>query len=194
MSKPTPINDLSCAAVDCKPIDFNWSEGYGETWEFWAAEKCDKCGIVLVGQGENERHRDLDSESGCDGYVSLSAPMMSYYYPVEILDVEEAARKLVNTCLCVVRIGDETGLALTGGGMNLSWEICEAFMLLGFLPPLHFCELPGMAGKDVDSARNKRIIAGCIQSCKVAASWAESKAKRLRETVAQMRKYERKAG
>ena len=31
-----------------------------------------------------------------------------------------------------------------------------------------------------------------MKSCKIAASWAESKAKRLRETVAQMRKYEKK--
>src|SRR5271163_373738 len=161
MSKPTPINDLFHTAVlNCKPIDFDWSEDYGETWEFWAADLCDKCKEIVVGSGSDSRHKDIDSESSCDGYVNLSAPMMSCYYPVEIDNVEEAARKLADTCLCVVRIDDETGLALTGGGMHLSWEICEAFMLLGFLPPLHFCELPGMSGKDVDSARNKRIIAG----------------------------------
>jgi hypothetical protein len=34
--------------------------------------------------------------------------------------------------------------------MDLSWEICEAFMRLGFLPPASFARVPAMAGKPGD--------------------------------------------
>ena len=63
--------------------------------------------------------------------------------------------------------------------MNLAWEICEAFMLLGFLPPLHFCDLPGMAGRGA-SAKDRWIIAGCLKSCVIAVRWAQATAKRVR--------------
>ena len=192
MATREAIKNLSCAAIDTKPVDADWSEGWTESWEFWTGDKCDRCGAVVVGQGEDLQHRDVDSECKCTGSVALSGPMMNYYYPVQIDDVEDAARKLAGTCLCVVKVGDVTGLALTGGGMDLSWEICEAFMLLGYLPPAHFADLPGLAGKDVDSRRNRWIVAGCLKSCAVAASWATGRAKRLRQTVASMRKDAKK--
>ncbi|HTQ47487.1 MAG TPA: hypothetical protein VMI75_32245 [Polyangiaceae bacterium] len=182
------IKDLDCTAIDAKPIDFDWSEGYGETWECWEGSRCSECNAALVGR-EGDRHCDVDNESECRGTLSGEGPMMNYYYPCTIGDEAEAARTLADTCLCVVRVNGETGLALTGGGMDLSWEIkCEAFMLLGHLPPVHFADLPGMAGKDVDSKRNRWIVAGCLKSCRVAASWAQGRASRLRATVASMRK------
>lgn len=96
--------------------------------------------------------------------------MMNYWYPVEITDVEEAAKKIVHLPLCVVQVKDdddelETGLALTGGGMDFSWEICEAFIRLGYAPPLHFADLPGIAGKRL-SDRNRLILEGCRVTAK----------------------------
>ena len=35
---------------------------------------------------------------------------------------------------------DKFYLALTGGGMNMSWDICAGYIALGYLPPLDFCE------------------------------------------------------
>jgi hypothetical protein len=84
------------------------------------------------------------------------APMMNYYYklPNHHTFGPSDARKLEGLPLCIVTFGrgqgaleDEQALALTGGGMDLSWEICEAFMRLGFLPPAAFARVPAMAGK-----------------------------------------------
>jgi len=190
MSKRAAIKTLSCGSVGVMPVDADWSKGYGETWECVEASRCSECNAVLIGR-EGDRHMDVDptGESACPGTLSGDGPMMNYYYPVEIDDTEEAARILVDTCLCVVTVDGTTGLALTGGGMDLRWEICEAFMLLGHLPPLHFCDLPGMAGKNVDSKRNRWIVAGCLKSCSVAAGWAKRTAQRLRETVKSTRKF-----
>ena len=52
--------------------------------------------------------------------------------------------------------------------MDLTWEICEAFMQLGELPPLHFCRPPAMAGRG-KSTRDKWIIEGCKRQLKAAA-------------------------
>jgi hypothetical protein len=153
------VDELSCEAVDVKPIDYDWDgEKFGDEWDFSEASRCEKCGAVLISRGDN-KHSDIDSDSDCDGYVSPSeGPMMSCFYPVDI-DLESAAEKLVDLPLCAVSVNGKTGLALTGGGMDLSWEICEAFMILGMLPPVHF-ELPGISGRGT-SEKDKWIIAGC---------------------------------
>ena len=192
MSKRMAIKDMSCGSIDVKPVDADWQELAGsEAAEFTEASRCETCDAVLVGGG-GQPHRYADDESSCDGHVpEQEGPMMNYWYPLDIDDEGHAARTLVDTCLCVVRVGNQTGLALTGGGMNLSWEICEAFMLLGHLPPLHFADLPGMAGRGT-SARDRWIVAGCIKSCAVAASWATDRAKRLRRTVREARAREAK--
>lgn len=187
----TAIKNLSCAAISMTPVDADWTEGYTETWEYEEASRCSECNKALVGH-EGDRHCDVDDESTCRGTLNGDGPMMSYWYPVDIDDTREAALALVDTCLCVVTVEGKTGLALTGGGMDLRWEICEAFMILGFLPPLYHCDLPGMAGKNVDSKRNRWIVAGCLKSCRVAASWAQSTASRLRQTVKGMRRHKAK--
>lgn len=98
--------------------------------------------------------------------------MMNCFYPLEIRDEEAAAEKLAGTCLCVVEVDGETGLALTGGGMDLSWEICEAFMILGSLPPAHFVRrLPRMA--DTMSDKHRLVLAGAIRTLTIQKEWAE---------------------
>jgi hypothetical protein len=190
-TKKFDLDNLSCAAVQMTPVDFDWTEGYGETWESFEATRCEKCGAILICSSGGDKHKDIDCDSNCDGWVNeTSGPMMSYYYPCVVYNVEEAAQKLVDTCLCVVKVGDQTALALTGGGMDLSWEICEVFMLLGFLPPLHFADLPGMSGRGT-SARDKRIVAACLKTCEVSANWARSTADRIKRMVKDAQHRER---
>jgi hypothetical protein len=191
------IKNLSCASIDVKPIDYDWSDEnhpYGEAWDFWEAGDCTKCGKYAVVSSSDETHSDVDDESECDGTIqaNVDGPMNSYYYPLPGL-VRDDALKIAHLPLCIVEVDGETGLALTGGGMDLSWEICEAFMLLGELPPLHFADLPGMAGRGT-SERDRWIIAGCLQSCAVAVGWARSRAKRLRETAKHAREALQKKG
>jgi hypothetical protein len=77
-------------------------------------------------------------------------PMMNYWYPCPAVEdnPQDAATKLLGLPLCVVEVDGEWGLALTGGGMDLTWEIIEAFVRLGQLPPAHFASGLDRAGDE----------------------------------------------
>ena len=111
-------------------------------------------------------------------------PMMNYYYLLpskrsgssDSYDRSDAA-KLDGLPLVIVNFHEgphagEQALALSGGGMDLSWEICEAFMRLGFLPPAKFADLPAMAGYP-RNARHRWIIDGCRRTFTVQAGFAD---------------------
>lgn len=163
--------------------------------------KCHDCGHEFT-VGELGEHGDVECpecsewicpgetyENQCSGYLCFEGPMMNYWYPVKIDDCEEAARAISHLPLCVVEFKDgQTGLALTGGGMDLSWEICRAFIALGYKPPLHFCDLPDMAGMQwtEDTART---VAACKESAKIAAQWAGYRVKRLAELEKKLKSH-----
>ena len=195
--KRTAIKELSAANIDSKPIDADWQGGHGESWEYYSASKCDKCGQKVNGSGESEKHSDADSGSDCDGYVNNPAPMMDYWYPLDVsgnFDPSEAAKLIEDLPLCIVNMGigpasaDAYGLALTGGGMDFSWEICEAFMRLGELPPLHFqpCEMCGRGA----SAGDKWILAGCKRTAQIVISRGRERIADLRRLKVRSAQYE----
>lgn len=186
----TPISELSGDTIDTKPRNVTWdTNGYGATWDYYECSACEKCGALLVGTN-GESHSGIDLKSECDGYVPQNeGPMMNYFYPLpgdrtfRGLSAIEAAKLIANLPLCIVNLGigpdseDDWGLALTGGGMDLTWEIAEAYMRLGYMPPLHFCDLPGMCGRGnlgnngkpgKVSARDAWIISACKKSAQVA--------------------------
>jgi hypothetical protein len=138
--------------VDEKPRDFNFGEGFGETWE-----------IVFPQNATDEERDDYDKFT----------PMMNYIYPLpRLARPDKAAQQMIRDTACVVvriREGGEwqTFLALAGGGMDLSWDICEAYMLLGYLPPAHFAaDLPAYAGMTL-GGKTSWILAGCRRSLQV---------------------------
>lgn len=201
---------LNCDTVDGKPIDIDWGEALGDDSEGWRAFEaldCDECGreVVVSNLGEEE-HRYIEPEvvltitdedgdeiedtvdNDCMGTLCFEGPMMNYWYPVKIDDCEEAARAIAAYSLCVVEFEDgQTGLALTGGGMDFSWEICGAFVALGYLPPLHFCDLPDMSGMTWTES-NERIVNACRQSAECASRWAEGKISRLENLEQKLKK------
>lgn len=193
---------LNCDAIDVMPQNIDWAETMGENMEGWRAFEaltCDGCGreVVCSSLGENE-HRDIEHEvivmvegeeepqrCTCDATLSFEGPMMNYWYPVKLDDCEEAARKIAHLPLCVVEFEDgRTGLALTGGGMDLSWEICEAFIALGYWPPVHFCDLPEMGGRG-KSDKDRATMEACMESCRIQEGWTARKRERV---LAQMAK------
>ena len=193
--KRGPVKDLWCETIETVSVDKDWTTGLdleetGEGWSAWQAETCDKCGehvIVRIGHGD-ARHCDLESDSECEGTVpDFEGPMMNYYYPAEIDDPGDAARKLADTCLCVVEVDGRTGLALTGGGMDLSWEIVGAFVALGMLPPVHFADLPRMADRRTATVDTLTAIAACQRSCEVMAGWIDRRAKSLADLLGELR-------
>ena len=143
---------LSYELVESKPRDFDFSTGYGEKWH-----------IPL----------DLtDEERENEGYV----PMMNYIYPLgDSFEVPKDFREKLNNTT-IVEIDGQYFLALTGGGMDLSWEICESYINLGYYPPTHFCRLPGMADRG-QSNKDKRIIKCCNDSLRTIARWSNEQIK-----------------
>jgi hypothetical protein len=92
-------------------------------------------------------------------------PSFGYAYPTDGLDFDpETANKIADLSLCLLSIDGDTYLALSGGGMNMSWEICAAFVALGLLPPVHFAkDLPAMGARP-DNASQRVVVDACRQS------------------------------
>lgn len=191
---------LNCDAIGVTPQVIDWEKAMGENMEGYRVFECSQCQgcnrmVVSSSYGECE-HKDIEHEvtvvvegeeeiqaNECDATIYNEGPMMAYWYPIEGIDPEEAARLIAHLPLCVVQFEDErTGLALTGGGMDLSWEICEAFVALGYWPPLHFCDLPRMSGRGT-SDKDKALIQACMESCRIAEGWAARKRERLAEQL-----------
>jgi len=192
------IDRLNCDAVEMKPQTIDWQERIGENcdgYQVFEAFECPECKrtVVCSSFGECECRdmladveEEIDGETlevpnTCRGTMYPEGPMMSYWYPVRIDDCAEAALKLAHLPLCVVEFDDgETGIALTGGGMDLSWEIAEAFIALGYWPPVHFCDLPKMSGRG-KSEKDLAIISACEESCRILEGWTVRKRERLGE-------------
>lgn len=182
-----PVEDLYVSCVDTKSRFVDWTQGYyygesGETgWECFDTHECEECGeiVVVIGMTQ-EQHKYIDEtgESECEGYIYAEGPMMNFFYPVypgsyaEGKDPKELALKIADLPLCIIEFTDtgEIGMALTGGGMDLSWEICEAYTRLGFLPPVQVCDdLPHMVNKTEE--RDGYVVEACIRSCDVLSGW-----------------------
>lgn len=121
------------------------------------------------------------------GGLGAEGPMMNYQYPLpDRWFGEEEIALLIDLPLCIVTLdGDESQfLALTGGGMDLSWEICAGYIALGLLPPAHFRDLPRMAGMTL-TERNARVVAAMERSCTILQGWFE----RGRQDAAAMYDY-----
>ncbi len=189
------LENLNCSAVDVKPLDVDWNElgDIGDRWEPHEAAVCEKCGeAVNVGFGGNEAHKDI-ADSDCDGHVpSCEGPMMNYAYPLPHFqdDDGKGARALATLPVCLVVLDDQSYLALTGGGMDLSWEICEAYLTLGYYPPVHFCDLPAMSGRG-ESPKDKWIVQGCRESLRIMGTWLARRTERLDALVLEAAKAQR---
>jgi len=174
--------NLSDEAVTTKPVGIDWTRALGEDLEGWRAYvvvECDGCEKPVVVGGIFE----CEECPECGAAVWPSVPMMNYYYPVDIDDVEEAARQIEDWPLCVVEFSDgSTALALTGGGMDLSWEICGAYISLGYLPPAAVCTLPRMGGWKRDSWRLP-ILEAAAKSCAIAAQDGQIRQRRAQEML-----------
>ena len=174
-----------------------------QSWEHVSPDEgetatCNECGESIIYRPETadeparwyhnlddaEAVTDADDEHDAepdDDYRSdeREGPMMNYYYPCPIDDPEAAAKLIADLPLCIVQIdGDTTAFALTGGGMDLSWEICEAFIRCGHLPPFKYAsELPRMAMTLDDDKRT--VLAAARRTCNVVAGRAQSALGRL---------------
>lgn len=166
----TPASNLYGRFVSAESRYFDFGECDIPGWNSLEATECEQCGSLVVMGGEQEaEHSEVDRDSDCRGYIYTSGPMMNYIWPIDtgrVHGAENAVLAVVHLPLCIVKIDDGEFFALTGGGMDLSWEIIEGYMRLGYLPPLSLIAPPAMAGKTL-TAKNKWLLAGCSRSVTV---------------------------
>lgn len=228
------VDNLHTDTVDATPQDFDFGEGYGEKWETvepdLSAHTADELKSIADDHGidiepipvaeadddgaEIEEWKETARGAIMEGLRDNGNldPMMNYLYPVDgcRMSAEGIQAAILGTSLVAVTVDGATFLALAGGGMDFSWQICEAYVLIGMCPPLHF--RPPMSCDDPDSDRTRLVIAAYLKSCNVAidrARWSKKDilhtAKALREHQAeriardeeaanQRAKAERKAG
>lgn len=110
----------------------------------------------------------FDDDGDEDGWT----PMMNYAYPLPSgVRTGETWHRAMR-CTTVVEIGGESYLALTGGGMDLSWEIVETYLRCGYLPPAYFARrLPRMGSRGA-SETDRAILEACRLSLRYVASCA----------------------
>jgi hypothetical protein len=192
------VSNLRNCSVDSKSRRVDWSEALGEDMEGWEAfelEECEECDRTLIcsshcGQDEHRHVQpEIEDEEGdeieneCMGTVNyFEGPMMNFFHPCELRDLsnEEAAERIAHLPLCIVEMQDgERGFALTGGGMDLSWEICDAYISCGYLPPFQSTDLPDMSGKE-KHPRTQLILAACQRSGEILEGWANRRRESLR--------------
>jgi len=144
--------NLSYEVIEAQPRDFDFSQGFGERWDI---------AFALTDE-------EMDNEA--------FAPLMNYIYPLgsHFQVPDHVKERLVNTT--IVLIDGEYFLALTGGGMDLSWEICESYIRLGFYPPVHFCRLPRMTGRG-ETACDKHTVRCCNESLRTIVRWYSQRLK-----------------
>lgn len=203
------LDNLFCDAVDVKPLNYDFGKGYAEEWDTvypdvddWTIKQCREW---LDEQGRDETSFGMESDSedeqewqstvrDCMLESENYAPMMNCIYPLpDLRHSEQEAQALIEDTNCVIvlirkdeRYPDTPYMALSGGGMDLSWDICRAYMLLGYLPPVHFCRLPAFAGKKLNGEA-EWVVNGCVKSCEIAKNQAEYKItdlQHLREILA----------
>lgn len=192
---------LNCDTVAAMPRDFDFGIGYGERWEvIWpnfdadtAVEFLDDNWYEFEPAPEDPDDWNQERISQAQEAASESGtfePMMNFLYPLPHYDGDECLDQgTLSLPACVLVRIDEDGdgcpdtvcLALSGGGMDLSWEICESYMSLGYMPPVHFAaDLPRMAGRG-QSERDRAILAACRQSCSCMRAWMEGGIRRCND-------------
>jgi hypothetical protein len=186
------VVDADSLRVDCllvKPMSYHW--GDEENFDKWLVvqpyEESD-----FVDSDSPEDWRENEEKTGFASYESMlsdNEPMMSYYYPLEGDFDEGDAKKISHTNLCLVGFNYDEGyaLALTGGGMDFSWDICEAYIQLGFYPPVHF-RLPRFAGMRATD-KNLRIVDACTRGREIVITWEKNDIKdleRVREHLSEL--------
>jgi len=186
VSKNNETNlELSYLFIDAMSRDIDWGQALdenGEGWTSFEAVECEDCGLVHVlgAHGQTtcaDEMPEFEDENGdevdniCQGCLNPEGPMMSFYWPCAVGDFIDESKGLQGLPVCIVDIRlpsgtYETGIALTGGGMDLSWELCETYIRLGYYPPFSLASnLPDMADKH-NSPSAQLVLAAAAETCR----------------------------
>jgi len=158
------VENLYCDSILCKPIAVDWAE---------------------LSRGEPGYEVILPTEDEDEISYQDYKPKMNYAYPL-VGHGSLDPGKIKDLPLVLVEMNGDYYLALTAGGMDCSWEICAAYIRLGFCPPFHFCaSLPRMAQT---MNRDMRLV---IAGAKKTLSALESRVRASRNDVNSLEKWYR---
>lgn len=145
------IKDLESLNIEVDEEDFDLGDEY-------IVQRGDKSWAQLIELFDIDPDLfEQEDQNGEDRWY----PGMNFAYPLPdgVRSTDQWHRAMSNTT--VVEIEGEPYLALTGGGMDFSWEICEAYLNCGYWPPAHFAgRLPKMSGRG-KSEHDQMIINAC---------------------------------
>jgi len=177
------VEDLYWGCDNVKPRDIDWSNLTYDSWEViqpYSVEDFEKYGDPY------EYSEEAEEKLGYGSFEDMeqsNQPMMNYLYPIgegDEFDSEDAkAIDSLNVCLVYFTESEEYALALTGGGMDLTWDIVEGYVRLGYLPPVHFSRLPKYAGHKMNP-RRRVIVSALLRSIGGNISHLEGEAKALK--------------
>jgi hypothetical protein len=165
------LENLTYNFIDAGSESYDWSEGYAESWDIIRPDASQFSESEIIAAAElydieiadfehNELIENIQNEIWID---SQYEPMMNYYVDLGNYNAQEIAQKFNNSCFTVIEFDTgNIGLALTGGGMDMSWSMARAFINAGYLPPQYISQLPGMSGEN-----SALTIAACNKTLKI---------------------------
>lgn len=139
-----PVTD-DAQRVDWETLNPDWDgDGLDGTWMYWQPFRAfgddGECtGVYSPGAWweTNDRRVVGLSEFAPSGVHPPTGPITMRWWPLTdgpVPQPEDVAARLQDLPVALVRVGQVTGLSLTGAGMDLGWHLAYAAILCGFLP------------------------------------------------------------
>lgn len=135
----------------------------------WQSTRCSACNVQLIGLAPGVMLH-------CEQSHDLSGNLSQRTYPLPLLDfatTEDAVRTLGDLPVCLINHRSEEGpttwsLGLTAHLSDPTWEIVEAYMRLGFLPPFVLIEVSGLPiGLHLYTATTRWLLAGARETARL---------------------------
>jgi hypothetical protein len=141
---------------------------------------------------------NLLNDRNCYEDIDSWHPLMNYAWPldgtwernltlpdIDDIDIDEPSSWLSDFLLSmtVVEINDEPYLAMTGGGMDMSWYLAKTYVNLGYVPPAHI-DLPAFGESLTDSHLRAAAAMKLAYTCQIAR--AQRSLERLSENLGYM--------
>jgi hypothetical protein len=112
------------------------------TCTFWEAEKLEpRQGVAVYASDSGWSRWSLRGEELEGDYepkdLYAEGPMMNYFWPLSSClrdEPEQAAIRLLGLPVVLAESDDVYGVALAGGGMDLTWSLAAAAVALGYYP------------------------------------------------------------
>lgn len=129
---------------------FDWTNVWDEEtqdsrYEYWEATPDNRnivyhsgsgTGLVFTSHGELAVRQpyELSFEEEAPEGPLMSGHWVLGEYLRSDLDVDLIAWRMRSLSVCLVKVDEQFGVALTGGGMNLSWHLAAGAIAAGYFP------------------------------------------------------------